>query len=73
LDNQRREALEPHKANIAAFIGAGKWEFLVANHMKTLELQALKVREFNYRKAIKLMGFQVAQNGFVTVPPPGRG
>jgi len=69
LDNQRREALEPHKANIAAFIGAGKWEYLVANHMKTLGLQALMVRGFNYRKAIKLMGFRVAPNGLVTVPP----
>ena len=69
LDNQRREALEPHKANIAAFIGAGKWEYLVANHMKTLGLQALMVRGFNYRKAKKLIGFQVALNGLVTAPP----
>ena len=69
LDNQRREALEPHKANIAAFIGAGKWEYLAAHHMKTLGLQTLMVRGFNYRRAIKLMGFQVALNGLVTVPP----
>jgi hypothetical protein len=69
LDNQRREALEPHKANIRAFIGAGKWEYQVANHMKTLGLQALMVRGLNYRRALKLMGFQIALNGFVTVPP----
>ena len=31
LDNQRKEALEPHRASIAAFIGDnGKWEFEVA-------------------------------------------
>ena len=69
LDNQRREALEPHRASITAFIGAGKWEYQVAAHMKTLGLQALMVRGLNYRRALKLMGFQIALNGLVTVPP----
>ena len=70
LDNQRKEALEPHKASIAAFIGDnGKWEFEVAEHMKSLGLAPMMTKGFNYRRAILLLGFRVAANNKVTKAP----
>ena len=70
LDNQRREALEPHRASIAAFIGDnGKWEFEVAAHIKSLGLAPMRTKDFSYRKAILLLGFKVASNSKVTKAP----
>ena len=70
LDNQRKEALEQYKASIAAFIGDnGKWEFEVSAHMKTLGMAAMMTRGLNYRKALLLLGFHVANNTLVTKTP----
>ena len=69
LDNQRKEALEPHKASIAAFVGDGKWEFEVAAHMKTLGLAPMMTKGFSFRKALLLLGFRVAADGKVTQAP----
>ena len=70
LDNQRKEALEPHRASVAAFIDDnGKWEFEVAEHMKSLGLAAMMTRGLNYRKALLLLGFHVASSTLVTKAP----
>ena len=67
VDEKRKAALEPFKGQIAAYIGAeGKWLHEVAQKMKDLNMADLISRGLNYRTALLLLGFQVAQNGRVT-------
>ena len=68
IDAKRNSALEPFKASIAQYVGAGKWEFEVAAHMKTLGMATLMTNGLNYRKALVLLGFAVNDKGRVTTP-----
>ena len=49
-------------------VGAGKWEFEVAAHMKTLGMADLMKNGLNYRKAILLLDVVVDAKGKVTMP-----
>ena len=47
-----------------AFVGEGKWEFQVAAYMKTLGIGApLILGVFNYRAALRMLGFHVSSDG----------
>ena len=76
-DRLRLQTLEPYRARIAAFLGdAGKPEFEVANYMKEIGMDKLMVQGLNYRKALRLLGFEVHGNArgsgkqLVTKPAP---
>ena len=68
IDAKRNSTLERFKASIAQYVGAGKWEFEVAAHMKTLGMATLMTSGLNYRKALVLLGFAVNDKGRVTTP-----
>jgi hypothetical protein len=62
----RLETIDPFRDRIIAYIGAGKWEFEVAAHMKSLGMQPLMKNGINYRKALLLLGLSVDAKGRVT-------
>jgi len=57
IDRVRLEKLEPHRAAITAFVGAGKTENEVVRYMKTLGMDQLTNAGFNFRNMLKLLGF----------------
>jgi hypothetical protein len=71
IDAKRVASLDPFKAQILQYVGAGKWEFEVAAHMKTIGMADLMKNGLNYRKALLLLGFAVDGRGKVTpIPVP---
>ena len=70
IERKQREALNPFKSRLEAFVGDGKWEFEVAAHMKTLDMAPLMKNGLNYRKSLLLLGFDVSDKGRVTKPGP---
>ena len=69
LDKLRLTSLQPYKASIVAFIGAGpKWIHEISQHMKEIGAQPLMKNGLNYKKALTLLGFLVDDRGQVTVP-----
>ena len=76
LEQRQREALEPYRAGIAAFVGAGpKWIHEVAAHMKAAGVQPLIKNGLTYKKALVFLGYHVDARGSVTpnappAPPP---
>ena len=68
IDAKRIASLDPFKAQILQYVGAGKWEFEVAAHMKTLGMADLMKNGLNYRKSLVLLGFAVDAKGKVTMP-----
>ena len=75
-DRLRLQTLEPYKDRISNFLGdEGKPEFEVANYMKEIGMDKLMVQGLNYRKALRLLGFEVHGNArgsgkqLVTRPP----
>ena len=69
LDKLRLASLQPYKASIVAFIGAGpKWIHEISQHMKEIGAQPLMKNGLNYKKALTLLGFLVDDRGQVTVP-----
>ena len=61
-DRLRLQTIAPYKARIAQFIGDGKQEFEVANYMKEIGMDKLMVQGLSYRKALRLLGFEVHGN-----------
>ena len=69
IDKLRLASLQPYKASIVAFIGAGpKWIHEISQHMKEIGAQPLMKNGLNYKKALTLLGFLVDDRGQVTVP-----
>ena len=61
IDRVRLEKLEPHRAAITAFVGAGKTENEVVRYMKTLGMDQLTNAGFNFRNMLKLLGFSTGE------------
>ncbi|MBM3300223.1 MAG: transposase family protein [Deltaproteobacteria bacterium] len=61
IDRVRLEKLEPHRAAITAFVGAGKTENEVVRYMKTLGMDQLTNAGFNFRSMLKLLGFSTGE------------
>jgi hypothetical protein len=58
-------ALEPFSAQIKNFVDTGKWLGDIATHMKGL---SIRLRGINFKKALQMLGYRVADNGWVTLP-----
>ena len=70
MDRKNKEALEPYKASVLKFIGAGpKWVHEMAEYMKSISMQAVLGGTLNYKKALTVFGLRVDAKGLVTVPP----
>jgi Integrase core domain len=67
-DRFRLRQLEPFANELDLFLQNGRWLHEAAEHMKKLGVPS--GRGLTYKKALQLLGYDVAPNGWVTRAPP---
>ena len=65
-DGIRLAGLMPFKGRPVDFVGSGKWIHVVAEKMKNLGMAPLLKNGFNFKRSLKLLGFNVDAKGKVT-------
>jgi hypothetical protein len=66
VNKARLDLVKPFKEQLATFIGNGRWIHDVTEEMVRLKVPDLRKNGFGPKKALLLLGFQVAANGRVT-------
>jgi hypothetical protein len=66
VNKARRDSVKPFKEQLVAYLGEGKWLHEMAAEMIRLQVPGLRKNGFSPKKALLLLGFQVAANGNVT-------
>jgi hypothetical protein len=66
VNRARLKSVKPFKAQLIAYLGEWKWLHEMAEEMVRLGVPDLRRNGFGPKKALLLLGFQVAVNGKVT-------
>ena len=66
VNKARLESVKPFKAQLIAYLGEWKWLHEMAEEMVRLGVPDLRRNGFGPKKALLLLGFQVAATGKVT-------